>query len=317
MANDGEAAATEAKTEAAARASAPVEHAVDLMAVRDDVVEAGSRRRLWIGAGLALAVHLTPFLWFGAPDRLGDDVLTEAIAVDLVKEADLKGQDQTPPSPPATPTAPPPVEQVRPVPPGPPQRPQPAIAPSPSPAPPGAATPEPAQGAKAPQVFDGERDDVAKAAKRDAAKEATESKSEVKPDIAKKAETEAPPAPRRPPPQKPQTARAPPPQARAAPSRQASQPAQARSGQVTEFAKQVVAALAKAKPAAPGVTGKVTVTVVVAFGGGVRTARVTGSSDRKDLDTLALEAAKKAKLPPPPADVTTDDLFYDVEYVFQ
>jgi TonB family protein len=94
-------------------------------------------------------------------------------------------------------------------------------------------------------------------------------------------------------------------------------PALAKSGEVSKFAKQVVAALAKAKPNAPGVKGSVTVTVVVAFGGGVRTAKVTGSSGREDLDKLALEAAKKAKLPPPPQDVTTDDLFYDVEYKFE
>ncbi len=56
---------------------------------------------------------------------------------------------------------------------------------------------------------------------------------------------------------------------------------------------------------------------VVAFGGGVRVAKVTASSGREDLDKLALDAAKKAPLPAPPPDVATDDLFYDVEYDFK
>ncbi|MDO9381923.1 MAG: TonB family protein [Hyphomicrobiaceae bacterium] len=291
-----------------------------------------SDRLLWAGAAIAVIAHLAPFLYLGEPDPMGDGVLTEAIAVELVDKAVLEGKDQTPASAPVAASPPPqPAPQTQ-SPPGPPQKPQQAVPPSPPPAPPVAAKPAPelpkAEAMPPPKTlpaFAGE--DAAarpkgqvdrKDAKRTEDTKAAEPKQAAKPD-----ETEAKPRapqPQRPPPQKAVPPQAPPqaqPSVKAAPARDPSLPALAKSGEVSQLAKQVVAALAKAKPSAPGVKGSVTVTVVVAFGGGVRTAKVTGSSGREDLDKLALDAAKKAKLPPPPPDVTTDDLFYDVEYKFE
>lgn len=329
---------------------------MDLRAMRETVSTTGSNRLLWVSAALALAAHLAPFAWFGEPKQLGDDVLTEAIAVELVDGATLEGRDQDVRSPPSqgapehqqAPPSPP-------APPGPPQKARPAVPPSPPPSlpaqgePPEVDEPKPpkassrdeapatAAAPSVPPAFPGEagelppRDkpepDPSKAEEpRKPKSDASKPKAEMSPPPVAKRVPEAqpipprPPSPPRPPPQPAAEHRAPPPQppqAKASPSRAPSAPALARSGEVSQFAKEVVAALAKAKPSAPGITGKVTVTVVVAFGGGVRTARVTGSSGREDLDKLALDAAKKAKLPAPPPDVTTDDLFYDVEYDFK
>jgi protein TonB len=279
----------------------------------------GSDRLLWTGAGIALVAHLLPFAWWGQPETLGEGVLTEAIAVELVDQASIEGLDQTPAARPAPP-APPPAPPAQQLPPGPRQKAQQAVPPAPPPAPPReqpqAEKAEAKPPTPAPPAFDGDSGPK------------TETKPEPK--EAKKAEpvkdkadaSEQQPQPPRPKPRPPQQATAPPappPQqsAKPAPPRAASSPAQAKSGEVTKFAKEVVAALAKAKPNTPGIKGKVTVTVVVAFGGGVRVAKVTGSSGREDLDKLALEAAKKAPLPAPPPDVATDDLFYDVEYDFK
>ena len=295
-----------------------------------------SDRLLWAGAAIAVIAHLAPFLYLGDPDPLGEGVLTEAIAVELVDKAVLEGRDQTPASAPVAASPPPQPAPQKQAPPGPPRKPQQAIPPSPPPAPPVAAKPaaEPPKPEATPPpktlpAFEGE--DAAALSKGNADRKEAKRAEEMKPEprredpkqAAKPDETEAKPRspqPQRPPPQKAVPPTAPPqsqPSAKAAPPRDASMPALAKSGEVSLFAKQVVAALAKAKPNAPGVKGSVTVTVVVAFGGGVRTAKVTGSSGREDLDKLALEAAKKANLPPPPPDVTTDDLFYDVEYKFE
>ena len=297
-----------------------------------------SDRLLWAGAAIAVIAHLAPFLYLGEPDPLGEGVLTEAIAVELVDKAVLEGKDQTPASAPLAASPPPQPAPQKQAPPGPPQKPQQAIPPSPPPpAPPVAAKPatEPPKPEATPPpktlpAFEGEDAAVqpkGQADRKDAKRAEDAKEADPKPADPKQAEkpdeTEAKPRspqPQRPPPQKAVPPQAPPqsqPSAKAAPPRDASMPALAKSGEVSQFAKQVVAALAKAKPNAPGVKGSVTVTVVVAFGGGVRTAKVTGSSGRDDLDKLALEAAKKAKLPPPPPDVTTDDLFYDVEYKFE
>lgn len=288
-----------------------------------------SDRILWTGAGVAVLAHLLPFVYLGQPDPLGEGALTEAIAVEFIDKATFEGKDQTPPSQPAAAASPPsPPAQT---PPWPPQKPQQAVPPSPPPAPAVAAHPAPeapkpeATPPESLPAFEGE-DPAALPKAKVPQKEPKKTEVAPKPtepkQAAKPVETQAkprPPQPQRPPPQKAVAPQAPaaPPSAKAAAPRDASAPALAKSGEVSKFAKQVVAALAKAKPSAPGIKGNVTVTVVVAFGGGVRTAKVTGSSGREDLDKLALEAAKKAKLPPPPADVTTDDLFYDVEYQFK
>lgn len=294
---------------------------------------AGTDRMLWIGAGVAVLAHVVPFIYLGEPDPLGEGALTEAIAVELVDKAVLEGKDQTPQAKPAHAGPPPqPAPQAE-APPGPQQPPQRAVPPSPPPSPPQAAVPPPPEQPeakpeekpqdKSPAVFEGPAPDVPEAAKAERKKE-----TPVKAKPVAKQQPQAkprPPQPPRPPPQQAATPRAPAaqPSAKASPPRAASNPALARSGKVTQFAKEVVAALAKVKPDAPivngepGPKGKVTVTVVVNFGGGVRTAKVTGSSGNADLDKLALEAAKKAALPVPPPDVTTDDLFYDVEYDFK
>lgn len=295
---------------------------------------ASSDRLLWIGAGAALLAHLLPFVYLGQPDPLGEGVLTEAIAVELVDKAVLEGKDQTPPSRPAAASPPPQPSPPAQAPPGAPQRPQQAVPPSPPPAPAVAAQPAPKAeeppkpAAKPPKTlpaFEGEDPAAPPKAKteRPETKPPEETLKQVdRTQPAKPEQTQAkprPPQPQRPPPQRSVAPQAPAaqPSAKAAPPRDASTPALAKSGQVSKFAKEVVAALAKAKPSAAGIKGSVTVTVVVAFGGGVRTAKVTGSSGREDLDKLALDAAKTAKLPSPPADVTTDDLFYDVEYKFE
>ena len=312
----------------AAQASAP--------GLENDVREplpraVASDRLLWTGAVIAVLAHILPFVYLGQPKPLGDDVLTEAIAVELVDKAVLEGKDHTPATPPSA-ASPPPQPAAQPAPPGPPQKPKQAIPPSPPPAPPQAKRePEPPKpdAAAAPKpslpAFEGDGPDAKPQveppktapdeAKRVDPKETAKPAAKVEPPQ----KQPRPPQPQRPPPQQAVAPQAPPaqPSAKAAPARPASMPGLAKSGEVSKFAKEVVAALAKAKPNAPGIKGSVTVTVVVAFGGGVRTAKITGPSGRDDLDKLALEAAKAAKLPPPPPDVTTDDLFYDVEYKFQ
>lgn len=278
-----------------------------------------SDRLLWIGAAVALAAHIIPFLYFArSPDALGDDVLTEAIAVELVDKATLEGRDQTPPSPPSAGAPPSPPPQQRPAEQGPPQKPQAAVPPAPPPSQPAKKAEEsPAEAEQLP-AFKGDGG-IERAQK-------AQEKSENSPDDGDK-EKPAPVKPPTPPPRKAVAPRAPAapaqPSAKPSPPRQQSAPALAKSGEVTQFAKDVVAALAKAKPAAPrtkenkAITGKVQVTVVVAPQGGIRVAKVTGSSGNDALDQLALEAARQAAVPSPPPDVTTDDLFYDVEYSFQ
>ncbi len=297
-----------------------------------------SDRLLWAGAAIAVIAHLAPFLYLGDPDPLGEGVLTEAIAVELVDKAVLEGRDQTPASAPVAASPPPQPAPQKQAPPGPPQKPQQAVPPSPPPAPAVAAKPaaEPPKPEATPPpktlpAFEGE--DAAAHAEGAGRRGRRPSGRRTR---RKPIPKETIPSRRRSPtrrrrsharhnrngrrrkrPCRHRHRRSRSRSAKAAPPRDASLPALAKSGEVSQFAKQVVAALAKAKPNAPGVKGSVTVTVVVAFGGGVRTAKVTGSSGREDLDKLALEAAKKAKLPPPPPDVTTDDLFYDVEYKFE
>jgi TonB family protein len=282
-----------------------------------------SSRLLWLGALLAAIVHAAPFITFGDPAPLGEGVLTEAIAVELVDRKVLEGKDQTPPAAPSAAAPPPQAPQS--APPGPKQKAQPAVPPSPPPMPP---TPrdrqadEPAAAPPAPALpaFKGDGDAARPEKRRDKDREtAKDEKRQAQPPKDAQAQPKQPPQPQRPPPRQAVPERAPPTHqpAKAAPPRAPSAPAQAKSGEVTQFAKDVVAALAKAKPESRGIKGSVTVTVVVAFEGGVRLAKVTGSSGREDLDALALEAAKQAKLPAPPPDVSTDDLFYDVEYKFE
>jgi periplasmic protein TonB len=90
----------------------------------------------------------------------------------------------------------------------------------------------------------------------------------------------------------------------------------ASAGAAQEYARQLSAALSKAKPAGTGVRGTVRIKFVLSPQGLLASAEVLESSGNTRLDFLALEAVRRAIFPVPPPAMTLTELTYDVTYGF-
>lgn len=93
--------------------------------------------------------------------------------------------------------------------------------------------------------------------------------------------------------------------------------ASASPGEVHEYARKVVAALAEAKPTSAGRRGTVHISFTINLSGALDQARIARSSGARQLDEAALEAIQRAQFPVPPEGMTTTQLTYEVPYHFR
>jgi periplasmic protein TonB len=103
--------------------------------------------------------------------------------------------------------------------------------------------------------------------------------------------------------------------ARSAGNVRALRPGATHSGKSDAFERDVVWALSATKPMGNGKWGSVVVTFLVDEAGRVEGLRLIKSSGDNWLDTGAMMSVKQAKLPVPPAGLTTGDRTFNVEYI--
>jgi TonB family protein len=96
-----------------------------------------------------------------------------------------------------------------------------------------------------------------------------------------------------------------------------SAPATASPGAVREYATYVSQALAKAKPKGVGTYGTVLVKLRISPDGELTSVEIGKSSGNKKLDETVLAAVQRVKLRSPPAGMTADQRWYQVNYYFR
>jgi len=95
--------------------------------------------------------------------------------------------------------------------------------------------------------------------------------------------------------------------------------AAASPGEIEHYAAAVTAALARARPAPPGLRlrGSVRIAFVIGADGALAHARVQTSSGVRALDETALAAVRRVRFPPPPRGLSPSQLSYVVPYHFR
>jgi TonB family protein len=280
------------------------------------------QRGFWLALLGALVFHAAFIVELNrnAPRRTGaPDGSDNAIAVEIVTEADLKSRETVALPPPAARPAPQPQpEAAQPAP----TPPEPEAAAQPAPTPPPQAKQEAAPPKAEPLVPDLE--DVAPLPEKltPEQKPAEEWKAE-----AKKAEEPLakpdPPAKKKPAPQA-RLDLAPPstmPDApSAAPGRNSSfsrPPGITRSGENDEFGRGVIRALRATMPPPSGVYGRVTVRLFLNDNGDLTEVHVIESSGKAGLDQSIVFATKQSNFPLPPAGATLADRTFLITYVYR
>lgn len=293
-----------------------------------------SQRAFRLALLFALLLHAAIFIEVGRSvsqravgDRSG---ASDAIAVDLVTEADLKSRETVampPPGAPAPPTPPPapkaePQVQPQPEPPAPPV-PNETAEPQPKEPPPPETAPEKAQEQAAVPDFESFAKDLATTplpVPEAKAPPAEVKPAEAKPEPAKPAEKQKPPAPAKkkaeqqarldPSPQDFQNA---PPGRSAGASRP---PGITRSGENDDFGRAVVRALRQTMPAPQGIFGRVTVRLILTENGDLAEVRVLDASGTS-LDQSVVFATKQTYFPLPPYKATIADRTFLITYVYR
>jgi TonB family protein len=271
--------------------------------------------------------------------RLGDaSGKDDAIAVDLVTEADLKSRETVAlPPPGAVPggvaTPPTPESQPESKPEAPPEKTPPpkekAETPTPPPAPEAPQEPKPEQPKSKIPDFESVLKDLATApqptpdeaqpapAKPDAAKPDTAKSEAAKPNETKPAEKKAETAQKkvaRLAPQSPYDAPVAPPGGGAGATRP---PGITRSGENDEFGRGVVRALKATMPPPTGGLGRVTVRLILNENGDLIEVRVLESSGIASLDQRVVFATKQTNFPLPPYKSTEADRTFLISYVYR
>jgi protein TonB len=103
--------------------------------------------------------------------------------------------------------------------------------------------------------------------------------------------------------------------ARSAGNVRALRPGATHSGKSDAFERDVVWALSATKPMGNGKWGSVVVTFLINESGRVEGLRLIKGSGDNWLDTGAMMSVRQAKLPVPPAGLTTGDRTFNVEYI--
>lgn len=296
-----------------------------------------SQRAFRVALVAALLLHAALFIEVGrsVPRAMGDrQGAPDAIAVDLVTEADLKSRE-TVAMPPAGVQAPPPAAAPQPPPEPQPEpqteeaaQPQPkAVEPAKEPPPPDKApekAPDKPQEQAALPDFESALQDLATApfpnepAKTPEKEKPAEAKPEAKP--AQPAEKQTPPTPAK---------KKPAPQARLDPSQQDLQnappgrsagatrpPGITRSGENDDFGRAVVRALRQTMPPPRGIFGRVTVRLILTENGDLAEVRVLDASGTS-LDQSVVFATKQTYYPLPPYKSTVADRTFTITYVYR
>lgn len=307
------------------------------LADRIDLPVSVRRRGFWIGLTFALLVHILLIVGIrhASPRYVGDPSGSpDAIAVDLVTEADLKSRETVslpsgPPQSKATPAPPPqpemkaapePEEQTEKAPPD-----KPAETPAPE-AKTETAAAEPqketpaveAEKKSADPSFDlpdlTSLEDLAKAKQdKDPTKSKEEKAAEAKPKV------EATPQPKKPPlkpavkDQQQQMAMAMPP-----PGGGVSRPPGiTRSGENDEFGRGVIRALRATMPPPMGKYGRVTVRLFLDERGDLTEVKLLESSGSNQLDQSVVFATQQTNYPLPPRNATVADRTFIISYVYR
>jgi protein TonB len=287
-----------------------------------------NQRAFRIALVVALLVHASIFIEVGrsVPRTLGDrSGAPDAIAVDLVTEADLRSRE-TVAMPPAGAPTPPPAAAPQPQPETPKPMPQPqptpeAAAPAPKePAPKEPPPKEAPQQQAALRDFESVLKDLASTpqptepaqkppepAKPEATKEAPAKPAEKKPPAKKKAQEQARLEP------SPRDFQNAPPGRSAAASRP---PGITRSGENDEFGRAVIRALRQTMPPPRGIFGRVTVRLILTENGDLGEVRILDASGTS-LDQSVVFATKQTYFPLPPYNATVADRTFLITYVYR
>lgn len=89
-----------------------------------------------------------------------------------------------------------------------------------------------------------------------------------------------------------------------------------RSGENDEFGRGVVRALRKTMPDPDGITGRVTIRLLLTQTGNIEEAQLVRSGGNSKLDQLVVFAARQSSFPIPPANSTKSDRTFLVTYVY-
>jgi len=275
-------------------------------------------RRFYVGLALATVVHSLIFAGFyGAEPRVIGDPRgsTEAISVNFVTDAELRGLSAVPetakgpPAPPAPPPTPPPPAPAETAAATPPTPPIPPVAQPPEPAPAATAAPEPETSVP----------DTALSLKPP---EQREPPIEPKPADPPKAEAPSP---------VPQTKQQPsrsarldlsPPAVFSAPSGGGGAgverpPGITRSGENDAFARGVVSALRRTMPQLIETRGRVTVRITLDMDGSLVSTQVVRASNIAGLDRSVVFATRQTSYPFPPRNARDADLVFLITYIYQ
>lgn len=278
------------------------------------------QRGFWIALGCALVLHAALLVEANrnAPRRVGSaEGSDEAIAVEIVTEADLKSRETVAVPQSGAPPVPPPQPQTAPEPaPQPPPEPE-AKAAEPAPTPPPA--PQPKQEAeKPPSQFD--LPDLADVAPLPEKTKPAEQEAKAEP-----AEKQSKPEPQKKKEQAKQQARLDPPASprdapQAAPNRGSSfsrPPGITQSGENDDFGRGVIRALRATMPPPAGIYGRVTVRLLLNENGDLSQVQVVESSGKPNLDQSVVFATKQSNFPLPPAGATVADRTFLISYVYR
>jgi protein TonB len=278
-----------------------------------------NQRAFRIALVVALLVHASIFIEVGrsVPRTLGDrSGAPDAIAVDLVTEADLRSRETVampPAGAPQQPETPKPVPEPQPTPE--------AAAPAPNePAPKEPPPKETPQQQAALRDFESVLKDLASTpqstepaqkppepAKPEATKEAPAKPAEKKPPAKKKAQEQARLEP------SPRDFQNAPPGRSAAASRP---PGITRSGENDEFGRAVIRALRQTMPPPRGIFGRVTVRLILTENGDLGEVRILDASGTS-LDQSVVFATKQTYFPLPPYNATVADRTFLITYVYR
>jgi TonB family protein len=293
--------------------------------------EATSRedRRFYVGLALAILLHSLFFAGFyGAePRTVGDPGGSkEAISVNFVTDAELRGlsavleaarEPPAPPAPPPTPPSPPPAETAAAAPPTPPSPPA-VQPPDPAPKPPEpastqapAANPAPALEASVP--------DTALSLKPP---EEREPRIEPRPAEPPKPEPPKPAQPAKPEPSRSAKLDLSPPAIFSPPSGSGGAgvqrpPGITRSGENDAFARGVVSALRRTMPQLNQTLGRVTVRITLDLDGSLVSTQVVRASNIAGLDRSVVFATRQTSYPFPPRNARSADLVFLITYIYQ
>jgi TonB family protein len=285
------------------------------------------QRGFWIALGCALVLHSALLVEANrsAPRRVGSaEGSNDAIAVEIVTEADLKSRETVAVPQSGAPPVPPPQPQSAPEPaPQPPPEPE-AKAAEPAPTPPPPA-PQPKQEAAKP-ANDFDLPDLADvAALPEKAKPVEEpAEKEVKAEPAEKQSKPEQPKKKEQKKQQQQARLDPPASPRdapqAAPNRGSSfsrPPGITQSGENDEFGRGVIRALRATMPPPAGIYGRVTVRLLLNENGDLSQVQVVESSGIPNLDQSIVFATKQSNFPLPPVGSTVADRTFLISYVYR